>query len=103
MTEKDLQNEVRMLLSDHGFIPFRANVGRLKTVDGRWLDIGLPAGFSDVFAVKDGKAYFFEIKVKPNRPSKKQIQFIEQMQQNGCTAEVIYSTDDLKQAIGVPR
>lgn len=99
MNEKDLQNEIRIFLSENGFIPFRANVGRFKSNDGRWVDIGLPKGFSDLFAVKNGKVYFFEVKVKPNKPSKHQLNFLETMKANGCVAEVVYSLKDLQRHI----
>lgn len=95
MTEKDLQNEIRIYLSERGFTPFRANVGRFKSTDGRWVDIGLPKGFSDLFAIKDGKIYFFEVKVKPNKPTKNQLNFLEQMRKIGCVAEVVYSLEQL--------
>lgn len=96
MCEKDLQNQVRIYLSDLGFIPFRANVGRFKSSDGRWVDIGLPRGFSDIFAVKDGRVCFFEIKVKPNKPTAAQLNFLQAMRDVGCVAMVIYSIEDLR-------
>lgn len=99
MSEKDLQNEIRLYLSEKGFIPFRANVGRFQSKDGRWIDIGLPKGFSDLFAVKDGKIYFFEVKVKPNKPSLAQINFLKNMRENGCVAEVVYSVGDLSKIL----
>ena len=62
MTEQDIMNSIRLKLSEIGFTVFRANVGKIKLSDGRWFDTGLPKGFSDLFAVKDGKAYFIEVK-----------------------------------------
>ncbi len=91
--ETDLMNSIRLELSRLGFTVFRANVGKFKLTDGRWFDVGLPRGFSDLFAIKDGRIYFLEVKVKPNKPSPEQINFINQMKSKGCIAGVVYSVD----------
>ncbi len=99
MSEHDLQNSIRMELSRRGFAVFRTNVGRVKMPDGRIFDTGLPVGFSDLLAVKDGRAYFIEVKVHPNKPSEKQIHFLEQMRERyGCAGGVAYSVED---AVGI--
>lgn len=94
MTEHDLQNSIRLRLSELGFMVFRANVGKVRLADGRFFDTGLPPGFSDLFAVKDGKIYFIEVKVKPNKPSQKQLDFLELVKKHGCRAGVAYSLED---------
>lgn len=97
MTEHDLQNEIRLELSKRGYIIFRANVGKVHTADGRWFDTGLPVGFSDTFAVKDGKVYFIEVKKHPKTPSEDQKKFIARMIQQGCRAGVAYSLEEALQ------
>ena len=94
MKESDLQRLVRDQLMLSGFSVFRANVGAVKTEDGRYFTTGLPKGFSDLFAVKNGRAYFLEIKVKPNKPTPEQERFIEDMRAMGCAAGVVYSLED---------
>ena len=94
MAEHDLQNLIRLELSRLGYTVFRANVGKVKMKDGRWFDTGLPKGFSDLFAVKSGHAYFIEVKVKPNKPTPEQLNFIERMIQQGCPSGVAYSVDE---------
>lgn len=94
MTEGDLQNLIRLELSRRGFTVFRANVGKFKLTDGRWFDVGLPQGFSDLFAVKGGKISFIEVKIHPNKPSTEQLNFIEQMINQGCKAGVAYSVEE---------
>lgn len=37
MTEHDLQNSIRLRLSELGFMVFRANVGKVRLADGRFL------------------------------------------------------------------
>lgn len=94
MSEHDLQNLIRVRLSELGYRVFRANVGKVKLPDGRWFDTGLPRGFSDLFAVKNGRVSFIEVKVLPNVASDEQINFISQMLAEGCSAGVAYSVED---------
>ena len=98
MNETDFMNDVRMKLSQKGFATFRANVGKVRTPDGRWFDVGLPKGFSDVFAIKDGKIYFIETKVRPNKPTKEQLEFIDIMKNRyGCRAGVAYTFEEVEE------
>jgi len=99
MREHDLQNLARIELSKQGFKVFRVNVGKVKLADGRWFDTGLPKGFSDLLAVRHGRAHFFEIKGDRGRPSSEQLNFIEQMQKIGCVAGVVYSMEDIYKLI----
>lgn len=95
MTETDLMNLIRLRLTELGFCVFRANVGKVKLSDGRYLDTGLPPGFSDLFAVKGGRIYFIEVKVKPNRPTKKQLEFIKVMKERyGAISGIAYSVEE---------
>ena len=52
------------------------------------------AGFPDIFAFKNGKAIFFEVKAKNGVRSKLQQYRIEQLQQQGFMAEFIYDYED---------
>lgn len=99
MTEHDLQNSIRLKLSKEGYTTFRANVGKVKMQDGRWFDTGLPKGFSDLFAVKDGKVYFIECKIHPRKPTAEQVQFIERMREQGCRAGVAYTVEEAMEIV----
>ena len=94
MTETDIMNLIRVKLPEIGLTVFRANVGKIKLSDGRWFDTGLPKGFSDLFAVKDGKAYFIEVKKPGGTVSPEQINFIDQMQKRGCVAGIAHSPEE---------
>lgn len=95
MNETDLMNNIRIKLSENGFCVFRANVGKVRLADGRFFDTGLPKGFSDLFAVKDGKIFFIETKVKPYKPTKDQINFLNQMKNlYGAVGGVAYSVEE---------
>lgn len=97
MNETSLMNAIRLELSSRKYIVFRANVGTVKTPDGRYFNTGLPKGFSDLFAVKNGKAYFIEVKVHPNTPTPEQLNFIDRMRKQGCSAGVAYSVEEALQ------
>ena len=95
MTEHDIQNAIRMELSKLGFVVFRANVGKFKLPDGRWFDVGLPKGFSDLLAIKDGRVYFLEVKDATGKASKEQVDFIKTMRSRyGCVAGVVRSVKE---------
>ena len=99
MTEHDLQNTIRLELAKQGWVTFRVNVGKVKMHDGRWFDTGLPPGFSDLMALKEGRTVFIEVKAKKGKPSKVQLNFIEQMKKNGFSAGVVYSLEDVKELL----
>lgn len=95
MSEHDLQNLIRMKLTNLGYCVFRANVGKIRLSDGRWFDTGLPKGFSDLFVVKDGKIYFMEIKTEKGKPTKEQLNFINTMESiYNCPAGICRSVED---------
>ena len=100
-SEMDLMNSIRIYLSKLGYVVFRANVGKVKMQNGRWFDTGLPKGHSDLHAVKDGKIYFIEVKIGNNKPSSEQLNFIEQMQKQGCIAGVVWSIDDVNKLLNI--
>ena len=93
ITEQALQNEIRLKLSKYGIV-FRINVGGFYSKDGRYIPSSLPKGFSDLIFVNKGKIAFIEVKVKSNRPTAEQINFIKQMRKIGCNAGVAYSVDE---------
>jgi len=75
--EQAIQDSIRVALAQAGYIVFRANVGKVKTSDGRWFDTGLPSGFPDLMGYKpnNGRIYFIEVKTKTGRRRKDQIAF----------------------------
>ena len=94
-SEHDIQSEIRLKLSEMGFCVFRINVGKFKTIDGRWFDAGVPKGYSDLTAIKDGKVYFLEVKTDKGKPTKEQLHFICVMRDRyGCVAGIVRSVDD---------
>lgn len=95
MTEHDIQNAVRIRLSELGYAVFRINSGKVRMSDGRWFDTGVPKGFSDLIAVKDGKIYFIEVKTETGKASKEQLNFLAVMRDKyGCAADIARSVED---------
>lgn len=78
-SEHAIQNEIRLALGNHDCFVFRANVGKVKTADGRWFDTGLPPGFPDLFGFKksNGKIFFIEVKNEKGRLRDVQKRFSE--------------------------
>lgn len=93
--EHELMDNVRLALSEHGCKVFRGNVGEVVTIDGRLFRTGLPKGFSDVFGVlPGGRAFFVETKVRPGKPTRQQLDFINVMRRQGALAGVAYSVEE---------
>lgn len=103
MTEMDLLRTIRLELSKLGYCVFRINSGKIKMTDGRWFDTGVPKGFSDLIAIKDGKISFIEVKTETGRPSEEQKKFIEIMKNiYGCKAGIARSIEDAIEIISQP-
>ena len=101
VSEHDIQNEIRLALSERGYCVFRINSGKVKMADGRWFDVGVPKGFSDLMAIKEGRAFFIECKNEIGRPSAEQLNFIKQMQTRyGCRAGIARSVEDALKIVG---
>lgn len=101
MNETDLMHEVMLDLSDKGYAVFRANVGKVRLHDGRFFDTGLPKGFSDLFAVKDGKIFFIETKMKPKKPTPEQLDFLKAMKERyGASGGVAYTIEEARKICG---
>lgn len=95
MTEHEIQNSIRLKLSELGYAVFRANVGKFQTKDGRWFGTGLPKGFSDLFAIKNGKIYFLEVKAETGKPTAEQLNFLAVMRDRyGCVTGIVRSVEE---------
>lgn len=100
MSEHELQNEIRLALSDICVL-FRINVGGAYTEDGRWFSSGVPKGYSDLSGVRrsDGRAVFIEVKTPTGRIRPEQRDFIEAMQKCGALAGFARSIEEAKRIV----
>lgn len=101
-TESQLLSAIIRILYPHCQL-YRVNVGRMKTPDGRWFSTGVPAGYPDLSGYRrsDGRAVYIECKVRPNKPTAKQLEFIERARAQGCLAGVCYSPEEALSLIGI--
>lgn len=96
--EKILMNEIKLYASSKGWIVIRNNVGTFKLADGAFLNTGLPKGWPDLTILSpNGQTAFIETKIKPNKPSKEQINIINLLNSYNFPAFVIYSLEDFIQ------
>lgn len=94
--EHKIQSDILVALSAHQCTPFRINVGKGKTVDGRYFSTGVKPGYPDIsgFRWSDGKAFFIEVKTKTGRPRKEQIQFHKMLTSHHIVHGIARSVDD---------
>lgn len=94
--ETVFQNKVRAALcKKYGGICLRWNSGLFRPVDSpdRIVRIGM-VGVSDLMYIGNGYVAWIELKEKPNKPTKEQLQFIEEMKKMGHRAGVAYSIEE---------
>ena len=59
------------------------------------LSVTSTAGIPDLLAIKEGRAYFIEVKRDGNKPSELQLYRIKELQSYGAVVIVAYSLDDI--------
>lgn len=97
MSESRLLYHTMQELGKHGAV-YRCNSGMVRLANGKYFR-AMPEGFADVMLIRpDGVVCFVELKVKPNKPTDKQMAFIEKMRGMNCLAGVAYSVDE---ALGI--
>lgn len=94
--EHQIQNEIRVAVSQHGCTVFRTNVGKVRMENGGWFDTGLPKGFPDLmgFRHSDGKIFFIEVKNKTGRLCEDQKVFAKFLKQYPVLYGVARSAED---------
>lgn len=98
MKETDIQNQIWMALSEHGFV-IRQNTGNFLTADGRRIVCGVK-GLSDLLFIGNGFVAFIEVKTDSGRPTKEQIGFINAVRRLGHRAGICRSVSDALRLIG---
>jgi hypothetical protein len=94
--EQATQDAIRVKLAQAGYIVFRANVGKVRTADGRFFDAGLPVGFPDLFGYKpeNGRIFFIEVKTKTGRRRKDQVAFANGLRDKNVIYGVARSAEE---------
>lgn len=94
--EAAIQDSIRVALAQAGYIVFRANVGKVKTADGRWFDTGLPTGFPDLMGYKpsNGRIFLLEVKTPIGRRRKDQVMFANGLRDKNVIYGVARSAEE---------
>lgn len=94
--EQAIQDSIRVALAEHGYVVFRTNVGKVKTVDGRWFNTGLPTGFPDLMGYKpeNGRIFFIEVKTAIGHRRKDQVNFANGLRGKNVIYGVARSADE---------
>lgn len=94
--EQDIQSLIRIALTKDNCTIFRANVGKVKTIDGRWFDTGLPKGHPDLYGFKhsNGKVFYIEVKNRTGRAREDQKQFHYMLTNHGIIHGIARSPED---------
>ena len=100
-TETDIQNLIRLALSERGIISWRNNTGALKDKDGRLIRYGMCPGSSDIIGIMpDGRFLAIEVKKPGKKPTPEQLNFIEAIRRHGGIAGVAHGVEDLEDLLG---
>ena len=92
MTETDIQNAIRLELSKYG-VCFRMNTGVFKQGE-RKIKCGVK-GMSDLLFIRDGRAYWLEVKTETGRASQEQLKFLAVMRDRyGCVTGIVRSVEE---------
>jgi len=97
--EHNIQNEIRLWCGQNNIPCFRCNVGKVKTITGRWFDTGLPEGFSDLIILANNTIYFCECKTATGKQREDQIHFQRYIESYGYTYFIARSVDTVKEII----
>lgn len=94
--EQAIQDSIRVALAEHGYVVFRTNVGKVKQIDGRWFDTGLPTGFPDLMGYKpeNGKIFFIEVKTATGKRRPDQVLFANGLRDKNVIYGVCRSAEE---------
>ena len=92
MTETDIQNAIRLELCKYG-VCFRMNTGVFKQGE-RTIKCGVK-GMSDLLFIRNGRAYWLEVKTETGKASPEQLNFLAVMRDRyGCVAGIVRSVEE---------
>jgi hypothetical protein len=96
ISEHSIQSAIMVAVSQHRCTVFRSNVGKVKTIDGRWFDTGLPKGRPDLYGFRwlDGKVFYIEVKNAKGRLRPDQIRFHKMLMKHHIIHCCARSVDD---------
>ena len=99
LLEKDLQTQIMVWLRLNDFFCFKVNNVGIKKMDGSYIPVGM-RGIADIHAIKYGKAIWIECKIKGNKLSPFQKQFLDNVARSGGIAFCAYSLEEVINVLG---
>ena len=99
MSERDAQAAILDYLAVRHCFALRLNnqpIYDAKRQIFRSLPKHTPRGLSDILAIKEGRAYFLEVKSEKGKPSQDQIDFGRDAIRAGASYHVVRSIDDVQ-------
>lgn len=93
MTEIEIQNAIRVALSEIGVVR-RNNVGTFYTQDGRAVAVGIPGEPDLTLFLPKGKIIMIEVKTPTGRQSAKQRHFQKHFEKMGYEYIIMRSVED---------
>lgn len=77
--ELNLQKRCMLHASSLGLLVYHFEATSYQLPNGSYVNSNVPVGWPDLTIIdpKTSKVYFVELKIKPNKPSKEQIHFLE--------------------------
>ena len=93
--ETILQNRIIVALCENGCIARNHTVGQFYTKYGSVVNIG-HHGESDIMGhrIKDGKAFYIEVKLPKENPREDQKEFLNAMKDSGALSGVAHSVEE---------
>lgn len=85
MNETTITKKIHAYLKQQGFWVLKIHGGPVQQ-----------AGIPDLLAVKDGRAYFFEVKTATGRLSPLQEHTLDKLRQFGAVAEMVRSVEEVE-------
>ena len=95
-SEHSIQKKIELVVSQHHCHIFRANVGKIRTPDGRFFTTGLPSGYPDLHGWRDWdhQAFYIEVKNATGKPRPDQIAFHKMLMKFNVIHGIARNTDD---------
>jgi hypothetical protein len=100
--ETKLQNQIIAELCKNGYMAFNHTVGQFYTKYGGTVNIG-HHGEADIWGhrIKDGKAFYIEVKLPGERPRPDQEKFLTAMKKTGAIAGCAHSVEEALAIVSV--
>ncbi len=100
MLESEIQRQCRLAANAPDVVVWRNNVGQAVFESGQRVQYGVGgAGGADLLGIVGGRFAAFEIKQPGEKPTAKQLMFLELVRNKGGFACVVRSTEEMVAAI----